>query len=431
MYHIICDVPNSLLTHFQGTYDPNWREFVGIQLIQILEEFPHLIDSDLTKKIIKALEIQAVGAMRRNGTFPDNLIDGYSNPSLMRAVAVGWIGARTNNKTFIDFANEKGTIITELFKLSDNTFSEYKALTYWGIDIFALAASIKYGPKTQTLTKNAPFLMTKLWEDIAGSYNPYLGNFVGPYDRANSRDLTQHSAVLPLWFWGLFGYTKAAEPNKGEGDLEYDAAEAASMALVMSTVEKYIPSKLVKTLTTAPTTDHTVYKTVRDSIDTEDTRIATSWLSKPLMVGGMEVNETTARSKQFVPAIVHWASDPTHKPFPYNGLFSLYPHASTIKAVASKNKLVISYPNTTQDGTSTFEFMLSGIPPTWTQAGNAVSAFSKLPCLNAKVSAPGLELQPMVYGGSLYGSTYYNVTYVVPAKFVGTPKISFDLKYTC
>lgn len=76
------------------TYDPNWREFIGAQLVQVVEEFGHLIGDDLVAQIDKAMEIQAVGAMRRNGTFPDNLVTGYTNPAILRAFTVGWIGAR-------------------------------------------------------------------------------------------------------------------------------------------------------------------------------------------------------------------------------------------------------------------------------------------------------------------------------------------------
>jgi hypothetical protein len=369
--------------------------------------------------------------MRRDGTNGDILTTAYTNPGIMRCVTVGWIGERTKNQTFIDFANASGTKIFNLFKKGTNVFSEYEALTYYGIDIFGLGASLKYGPKDQSMTKNAPFLLTELWKDIAAHYNPYLGNVVGPYDRANSRDLTMDSAILPLWMWGLLGYSKAAEPNKRQADLEYDGAQGASMALVMSHVAKYVPDSVLKSLVTIPTSDRTIRKVIADSLDTSAHRVATSWLSQKLMIGGIELNETEKRTKQFVPAIVNWASDNSHKPYPLNAYFSLYPTASTLKAVASKNKLVLSYPNTTQSGTDSFQFMLTGIPPAWNLAGNVVSGFSHLPCLTAKVAAPGLKLLDTVYGSSLYTFVYYNVTYAVPTDFKGIPTITFDFKYTC
>lgn len=99
--------------------------------------------------------------------------------------------------------------------------------------------------------------------------------------------------------------------------------------------------------------------------------------------------------------------------------------------MATKNKLIISYPNTTLPGTNSFQFLITGIPPQWNLAGNVVSGFSNLPCLSAKVSAPGLQLLPTVYGTELYSNVYYNVTYTVPEGFAGIPSVSFDLKHTC
>jgi hypothetical protein len=301
------------------------------------------------------------------------------------------------------------------------------------MDVWALAANIKYGPKNYTMTVNSPFLLKEMWEDISQHYNAYLGNFVGPYDRANSRDMTQHSATLPLWFWGLLGYKNAPEPNKMELDLIYDATQGAAFALVMSTVEENISASTLKALTTPPTAmeERLLNKTIRQDLHNDTIRTATSWMSQKLMIGGEELAEEVARSGQFVPAIVHWAADPDHKPFPYNGFFSLYPTATTIIAVASKNKLEISYPNTTQAGTDSFQFMLSNIPPAWNLAGNVVDGFSTLPCLIANVTAPGLELQPTTYGDTIYDHIYYNITYVLPANFRGIPSVTFDLEYTC
>lgn len=396
-----------------------------------MEEFSDLIGPQLVDKIVHALEVQAVGTMRRNGTGDDNLVTAYTNPGLMRAFTVGWVGARKNNQTLIEFANTHATDIYKLFTAGSNVFGEYNAPTYYGVDIWALAISIKYGPKHQFLTGKALWMLEELWKEIAIQYNAYLGNLAGPYDRANSRDLTQDSAILPLWFWGLLGRSKAPYPNLRQVNVEYDAAEGASMALVMSTVAQSIPPSVLESLTKAPTSDRTINKTIWESFDGSGTRYATSWVSRSLMAGGIEQYETTVRSKQFVPAIVHWASDPSHEPYPYNGFFSLYPTASTVKAVATANKLVISYPNATQAGSDSFQFMIVGIPPPWNLAGNVVSGFSHLPCLKVNASAPGLELLPTTYGSTIYSHYYYNVTYVVPADFKQIPTISFDLEYTC
>lgn len=67
--------------------------------MQIVEEFSSLLGDKLVSHIEDSLEIAAVGSMRRNGSYPegDNLTPAYSNPALMRAWYVAWIGARRNN----------------------------------------------------------------------------------------------------------------------------------------------------------------------------------------------------------------------------------------------------------------------------------------------------------------------------------------------
>ncbi|OHF02548.1 hypothetical protein CORC01_02243 [Colletotrichum orchidophilum] len=418
------------------TYDPNWREFVGTQLVQDVELYSDLLGADLVKKIEDALEIQAVGAMRRNGSFPegDNLIVAYSNPSLMRALTVGWIGARRNNATFINFANSQGTKLLELFKANgSNTLGEYNAPNYYGIDVWALAANIDYGPRHATMTKNAEFILKKLWDDVADHYNAYLGNVVGPYDRAYTRDMTEHSAILSLYWWAVFGREYGPQPPKGEADLLYDASQGAAIALVADTVARHISAGTAAALKAKGPWAGTrsLTRKVRKALDTDVTRTITSWVSAPLMIGGQIVAETKNRGDQFVPLIAQWASDPAHKPYPYIGFFSLYPSASTISAVAGAGSLSVSYPNSTQEGTDIFTFALSGIPPAWTLGGKTITGLEELPCLRVNVSAPGLVKLPVSYGKQLRDHWYYNVSYAVPAGFGGIPRVDMTMEYTC
>jgi hypothetical protein len=421
-----------LLIYVQGTYDPNWREFIGTQLVQVVEEFEALLGPELVSDIEVAMAYDAVGAMRRNGTAPDNLILAYSNPGYMRALNVGWIGARLKNQTFIDFGNTQGNELYELFtKNGANTLGEYNAPNYYGMDMWALGSMAKYGPKNATFTKLSVEIMTKIWEDIADHYNPYLGNMVGPYDRAYTRDMTVHDAIISMFWWGIFGYDKAPIPPKSDLDLNYDVSQGAALALIMKTVASVLSPEVTHKLLTPFTTERFLNKTIYYNLETDENRIVTSWLSKPLMIGGQQLAEPVARGKQFTPAIVHWAADPLHKPFPYNGFFSLYPTATTITAVAESHQLTISYPNMTQAGADSFQFMLSGIPPPWNLAGNTIDGFTNLPCLKVNVTAPGLEVLPTVYGSMIYDHYYYNITYVVPEGFEGIPKMVFEMEYVC
>ena len=275
-------------------------------------------------------------------------------------------------------------------------------------------------------------MLTELWKDIADHYNPYLGNLAGPYDRAYARDMPTHSAILGQYWWGMFGYEKAPVPWKGNDDFRYDLAQGPSLALLMPTVRNIITPEIKEKLFTPLTGERLLNKTIRNSLTTNVLRCAISWLRNELMIGGQTLAENVNSGKQFTPAIVHWASDPSHKPFPYGGWFSLYPTASTITSKVSARTLTISYPNTTQEGTDVFTYMISGIPPPWNLAGNKVNGFKNLPCLSVNVSAPGLEVQSTNYYNNVISNQfYYNVTYVVPANFSGVPTMGFELEYTC
>lgn len=372
--------------------------------------------------------------MRRNGSYPldDNLTIAYSNPAMMRALLVGWIGTRLNNSTFIDFAEDQGNKILQLFQLNGaNTLSEYNAPTYYGIDTWALGATLAYGPKNASMTKAAAIVLPELWRDLSQHWNAYLGNMVGPYDRAYTRDITMHSSVLSLCFWGLFGHDTLPQPPKSESDLLFDVAQGAAIALVTPTLRQHILNDVLDTFTKPFEGERFIKKEIYDDLTGTHKRTTTSWLTKTLMIGAQLLNETVNRGDQFVPAIVHWAGDPDHKPYPLNSFFSLYPSASSIHAVASANKLVVEYPNRTQEGSDVFTFALSNLPLGWTLEGNRVEGLEGLPCLDVEVDAPGLVKLDVVYGKSLRNHLFYNVSYVVPEGFVGMPRVELGLKYTC
>ncbi|KAJ5334972.1 hypothetical protein N7452_007375 [Penicillium brevicompactum] len=276
------------------------------------------------------------------------------------------------------------------------------------MDTWALAGAIKYGPKNATMTNNSKFMLTELWADIAAHYNPYLGNMVGPYDRAYTRDIVSNSAVIDYFWWGLFGYGVGPQPNKLEADLLFDVAQGAALALVMDVVADHISKKDLSWLGSKSSWDgeRMITKKVPDALG--------------------------ADADQYVPAIVQWAGDKSHTPRPYMALFSLYPTASTIDAVAGPNSLDISYPNTTQEGSDMFTFVLAQLPPSWTLVEKkVVRGLEDLPCLNLSIEANGLEKQPVIYGTSVEDNRVYNISYVVPPTFSGVPKISFKFEYTC
>lgn len=88
--------------------------------MQIVEEFSDLLGESLVSRIEDSLEIAAVGSMRRNGSYPegDNLTPAYSNPAIMRAWYVSWIGQRRGNQV-CDSARVQLQALNDLTESSD------------------------------------------------------------------------------------------------------------------------------------------------------------------------------------------------------------------------------------------------------------------------------------------------------------------------
>jgi hypothetical protein len=247
--------------------------------------------------------------------------------------------------------------------------------------------------------------------------------------------MVTNSAVVDYFWWGLYGYGTGPQPNKLESDLLYDVTQGSALALVVDVVAAHISKDDSAWLQSQGdwSGERLITKIVSDALGPDaEVRVVTSWISSTLMIGAEQVNETVNRGQQYVPAIVQWAGDRNHKPHPYMTFFSLYPTASTIDAVAGPNSLEISYPNITQDGTNIFTFALAQVPPNWILTKkNVVSGLEDLPCLDVTVRAEGLVKQPVIYGATLEDNLFYNISYVVPSGFEGTPKVSFKFEYTC
>ncbi|KAJ5221249.1 uncharacterized protein N7469_010136 [Penicillium citrinum] len=277
-----------------------------------------------------------------------------------------------------------------LFKSTDSdVLSECNAPTSYGMATWALAGAIN------------------LWSDIAAHYSPYPSVIAGPYDRVYTRDMVTNSAAIDYFWWRLYGYGTGPQPNKLESDLLFDVSQGASLALVMDA-------------------DSGLYRGIKQ------TRNATTWISATLIIGTQQVNKTVNCREQYVPAIVPWAGDKNHKPHPYMSFFLLYPTASTINAVVAPSYLEVSYPNTTQTGTDIFTFALAQLPPSWTLIKKkVVKGLEELPSLNVTVNEKGLQRLPVVYGATVKDNRIYNVSYIVPVDFSGTPKISFTFECTC
>lgn len=109
-----------------NSYDPNWAFFIGVQFVQIIEEFEHLLPSDLVDKMVDSTYKAARNLMTRVGYDGDNLVTAYTNPALGRALVVEWVGNRINDQNLTQAGEQYAQNIYDLFTAEGyNTFGEY------------------------------------------------------------------------------------------------------------------------------------------------------------------------------------------------------------------------------------------------------------------------------------------------------------------
>jgi len=64
-----------------GSWDPNWRSFVGTTFIVALEEFEHLMSANTVSLILESVKNSTIGDYYRvGGVDGDNFYPSYSNP---------------------------------------------------------------------------------------------------------------------------------------------------------------------------------------------------------------------------------------------------------------------------------------------------------------------------------------------------------------
>jgi hypothetical protein len=192
-----------------GTWDPNWRGFIGTAFILMLEEFPDLIPRDTKKVMLDSLYNATVGdSYRVGGVDDDNLYPAYSNPAIMRAFVSGWVGRRVDDSNRTNAGENYAQQVIELFR-RDNTLSEFNSGTYAGVSLFALTLWAKYMPADSLMAQYGPNMILHTWISLGELYNANLRNVAGPWDRAYGFDMNRYLSILALQIWTLIGKDKA------------------------------------------------------------------------------------------------------------------------------------------------------------------------------------------------------------------------------
>ncbi|MEX2680045.1 MAG: hypothetical protein Q6373_000465 [Candidatus Sigynarchaeota archaeon] len=174
-----------------STVDENWREFIGCELILILDQHSGKLSPDLVSKIKQSLIRAAEGAKNRN------VRPSYTNIAFMSAFLMEYVGASMHRQDLENAGTMKSWECYLLFQ-EHGTFTEFNSPTYSGVDMLALALWRDLG-KTQSMRTMGAEMEAALWRHVASYYHAGLRNLAGPYFRAYGMDMTRYNAIIGIW----------------------------------------------------------------------------------------------------------------------------------------------------------------------------------------------------------------------------------------
>ncbi|KAG4415364.1 hypothetical protein IFR04_011513 [Cadophora malorum] len=411
-----------------GTWDPNWRAFIGTTFVIALEEFGSLLSNATVDHMLASLRNATIGdTYRVGGVDGDNYYASYSNPAIMGAFMSGWTGRRLNDTNMTRTGEEFGKEIIDLFAESSNTLSEFNSATYTGVSLLALSLWGKYLPSESIMAQHGPTMIRYTWEAIGDLWHPQLRNLAGPWDRSYGFDTTRYFSLLSLHLWNIVGKEYSALPESPQTLSHADDFTYAPLFAVLgeyhnSLIPKHVVQKLKRF-----SGEHT-YNTsiISPAYDLGHHRNITAWLAPNISIGGetfdeVEIGGPRQTQTQFKPAVVQWQTGAEI------GFISLWPTEKAATIVATPGRLNITYPYGTTS--SIFSFI--------------ISTFSSRPTIKGWEDIPGLSVNVTgvvngtfelsfagLFGGQdepIYDFEFWNLTYSVPAGCTGLPNVVLDV----
>lgn len=424
------------------SYDANSDLFVSTAFILALSDFPHLMDQETRTAVLESGYRAVVGdTYRVFGIDGDNLTPAYSNPWLMRCMAMAYYGHLKNDANMTMHAEEYAGEFFSLFDRYD-TLSEFNSATYTGVALWALSLG-GYLPPNTTMARRAGDTISKIWTKTAELWQPQLNSLGGSWDRTYGFGLSDYVSLLGFYAAGLNnGDAKSwPVPWKLSGSPHVsDAAFAPLMAITSRYHDPYVsqrsrdllrpctadgkPGRLVKSHAWSPPFDADVKQF--------GPRNYTAWIADNITVGGTEIDEAAIggpakNPTAFTPAVMMWKTPDLHSLHyaqPQASWLSLYPTTPAISATASPSNLTIRFPpsrafaaNYTAPSQMTIMFSitpLAVIPADFLVASNETNG--KLPGIELSLGgnvASNAVHRSLTFDSSMdiNGFYYYNLTF--------------------
>lgn len=278
-------------------FDPNWREFLGVEFALILWGFEEKLDKELVKEIDDAMQCSVYGSIQRyeNKVCPMN-----TNIELMHIFICAFYGERWNREDLMRQAFHAADIFEKNYQ-EFHGVSEYNSPTYYGVDLTVLSCGRQL-LKHAELQNWFSFMEAQIWEDFSKFYHPGLKNLSGPFSRSYEMDMSIHTIIPSLLYLGL------GEKRQERPVLNCELQGNIDIALLGTK----IPEKVREALCVFQGNRQFEVK-FRELIErahpNDDTTVCTGtvWMDEQYMLGALRGSRNT--SHQLRAATAYWKAD--------------------------------------------------------------------------------------------------------------------------
>jgi hypothetical protein len=271
--------------------DENWREFIGCDLIIILENYRKLLSPELISSIENSLYLAAKGAFTRNVGAE------YTNISIMSSFLLDYVGSLKKDSLLSIAGLKKAEEIFNLYH-SNKSFSEFNSPTYYGVSMIGLALWRKYAVHDD-IKKMGMNLENKLWNETVIFYHPNLKNMAGPYFRAYGMDMQQYFSIIGLWISvALEDETKAPMPP-GNGPKYGEMSNISSILHLGLSIPQTVLDQFNN-----PNTKIFLQKAIPNKYKGDPLKMVTMQMEEHWMMGGLWGN--LRKWEQIKSGTLHW-----------------------------------------------------------------------------------------------------------------------------
>jgi hypothetical protein len=266
------------------SYDPNWRQFVGVTLALIVDAHGSALPADLVGRCLAAVRRCVVGEP------PGRIPASYTNPALMHAWLADWAARRLGEPALAVPGHALAAAVMSLFEAT-GTVPEFNSPTYDGVN---LMAATLWTQAPEPLGSWGRRLVASMAAALDFLYHPGLHNLCGPYTRSYGMDLGSRLTLYGLWRLVALGDAGALpDLEAGVVDHSHDLFFAPLVAWAAPRCpEPFPPGRL----------DFPRQQT----FELGGGRRATARLERSFMIGAESGGRGGLLWDQYVPGSVHW-----------------------------------------------------------------------------------------------------------------------------